>query len=84
MDDRYDSFGFMQYQYQGLTWSAIVLDGKVHYVPRYTHASNQGWATVDLYSGETLYENYTDTLPSFGQVYNYESPNQHGGHPVLV
>jgi hypothetical protein len=83
MDDRYDSFGFMQYQYQGLTWSAIVLDGKVHYVPRYTHASNQGWAIVDLYSGETLYENYTDALPSFGQVYNYESPNQHGGLPYL-
>ena len=24
-----------------------------------------------------------DTIPSFGQLYNYESPNQHGGLPYL-
>jgi len=83
MDNRYGPLGFAQYYYQGLTFSAIVIDGKIHYQPRMTHASAQGWSIVDLYSGETLYENYTDTFPLFGQVYSYESPNQYGGFPYL-
>jgi len=83
MDNRFDSLGFAQYHYQGLGFSAVVVDGKVHYQPRYTHANAQGWAAVDLYSGETLHENYTSIAPTFGQVYAYTSPNQNGGFPYL-
>ena len=83
MDNRYGTSGFAQYHYQGLAFTAVVIDGKIHYQPRYTGASAQGWAAVDLYTGETLYENYTDIAPTFGQVYDYASPNQNGGFPYL-
>ncbi|MDR1992359.1 MAG: PQQ-binding-like beta-propeller repeat protein [Nitrososphaerota archaeon] len=83
MDNRFDSAGFAQYHYQGLSFSAVVIDGKIHYQPRYTHANAQGWAVADLYTGETLHENYTDLVPTFGQIYAYDSPNQHGGFPYL-
>ena len=82
--------------YESFGGPNIILEGKVYYtvqaVPR------QGFYCVDLYSGETIYFRNTtgpvvlesrDTaiIPygkyAFGQIYNYESPNQHGGLPYL-
>jgi len=83
MDERYDVTGYQTAHYQGISFSGIVLNGKLHYTPRYTHAGAQGWAIVDLYTGEQLYLNYSDNRPSFAQVYDYASGNQHGGFPYL-
>jgi outer membrane protein assembly factor BamB len=42
----------------------------------------QGYLCVDLYTGETLwYKN--STMPSKGQIYDYDSPNQHGGYAYM-
>ena len=48
-----------------------------------TAHGTQGWEQVDLYTGEQLMLDYNVTMPSFGQIYNYESPNQHGGFAYL-
>ena len=83
MDERFDNIGYQTSHYQGLRWSAIILEGRIHYQPRYTAHWARGWTTVDLYTGETLFIDYNATMPSFGQIYNYESPNQHGGFAYL-
>ena len=84
MDERFGNINYQTSHYQGVTWSAtIILDGKVHYTPRYTTHGGQGWAVLDLYTGETLFLDYDAIKPSFGQIYNYESPNQHGGFAYL-
>jgi len=83
MDERTDNYGYQTSHYQGLRWSAIILEGRIHYQPRYTAHWARGWTTIDLYTGETLFLDYDATMPSFGQIYNYESPNQHGGFAYL-
>jgi hypothetical protein len=71
--------------YEGFSSPMLVLDGKAYYSIRYPPW--YGWYCIDLYSGETLYyENNTlgnVGMPSFGEVLNYNSPNQHGGFSYL-
>ncbi len=82
MDYRTGDTGFQTGHYTGLTFSPIIIDGKIYYDARNTAQTTQGYYVVDLYTGETLYyEN--STMPSFGQIYDYESPNQHGGFPYI-
>jgi hypothetical protein len=90
MDERFGDTGYFTYFYQGLMFAdnaqegraPIILDGKLYYDYRVNPHQWQGYLCVDLYTGETLYyENLT--TPSFAQIYNYESPNQHGGFPYL-
>jgi outer membrane protein assembly factor BamB len=84
MDERYGTIGYQTAHYQGVEFSpTVVLDGKVHWSPRYTTHGNKGWEVIDLYSGETIYKDYNATRPNMGQIYNYESPNQHGGFAYL-
>jgi len=83
MDERYGATGYQTAHYQGIGFSGVVLNGQLHYTPRYTHAGTQGWAIVDLYTGEELYLNYSATSPSMGQIYDYASGNQHGGFAYL-
>jgi outer membrane protein assembly factor BamB len=84
MDERFGTINFQTSHYQGVSFSpTIILDGKVHYTPRYTSHGSQGWAILDLYTGETLFLDYDGNKPSFGQVYLYESGNQHGGFAYL-
>jgi hypothetical protein len=77
----------------------IVMDGKVYYnvesIPRYgwycldlytgetLYFHNTTGDVQGLYSGHYLSGRILDGLLSFGQIYNYESPNQHGGFPYL-
>jgi hypothetical protein len=82
MDERFGNTGFETGHYQGLDFSAIIMDGKVLYSYRKDAHVSQGYLVVDLYTGETI-EYRNSTMPSKGQVYNYESPNQHGGYPYL-
>jgi outer membrane protein assembly factor BamB len=71
--------------YEGFSSPILVLEGKAYYSiqnpPRY------GYYCIDIYTGETIYyENATlgeATMPTLGQVLNYDSPNQHGGFSYL-
>ncbi len=83
MDYRTGDIGYHTYHYQGLEFAPpIILDGKLYYEYRTNAHQYMGYLCVDLYTGETLYfEN--STTPSFAQIYNYESRNQHGGFPYL-
>ena len=83
MDEMYGSIGYQTAHYQGISWTGIILNGKLNWVPRMTAQGTQGWEQVDLYTGEQLMLDYNATMPSFGQIYNYESPNQHGGFAYL-
>ena len=83
MDENYGAIGYETTQYGGINWNGIALNGYLHYTPRITSHGNQGWQTVDLYTGEEVFLDYDAVRPSFGQVYNYESPNQHGGFSYL-
>jgi len=82
MDAYHDNIGYATSHYQGLSFSPIILGGKIYMDYRDTGHTNQGYLCVDLYSGQTLY--YANaTKPSFGQIYKYDSGNQHGGFPYL-
>jgi hypothetical protein len=83
MSDYYGDIGYQTSHYQGIDFSpVIILEGKIYMTWRDTAHSERGYKCVDLYTGETLY--YKDeTMPSFGQIYNYDSPNQHGGFAYL-
>jgi hypothetical protein len=83
MDEHYEDTGYETAHYQGLSWTGvIILQGKIYYTPRTTAHEASGYTVVDLYAGQTLYET-NNTKPAFGQIYNYESPNQHGGFAYL-
>ena len=65
MDERLETYNFQTSHYQGTSWSApIILDGKIHWSPRFTTHGNQGWQAIDLYTGETIFTNYTTQIPS--------------------
>jgi len=83
-DERFGNINYQTSHYQGVTWSStIILNGKVYYSPRITAHGNQGFAILDLYTGETLFLDYNATAPAFGQIYLYESGNQHGTFAYL-
>jgi hypothetical protein len=82
MDDRYGDTGYMTGHYQGLDFEAIVINGKMYYSYRADAHQTEGYLVVDLYTGETL-EYRNETMPSRAQIYNYESPNQHGGYAYM-
>jgi hypothetical protein len=100
MDARFgDSMNYETIHYEGLSFSPIILDGRIYYnvqsLPR------EGWYCLNLYTGETEYfQNTTGPISgvgggfeltgaiqegalSFGQILNYQSPNQMGGYPYL-
>jgi hypothetical protein len=97
MDARFDDIGYyngLSYEQYGLT-PPIILNGKLYY--NVQTPPREGWYCVDLYTGETEYFHNT-TGPvgntgggigvpgeslAFGQVLNFDSPNQHGGFPYL-
>jgi hypothetical protein len=82
MDERYGVVGYQTGHYQGMTFEAIIINGQIYYPYRVDAHVTEGYLVVDLYTGETLrYVN--DTMPNKGQIYNYESPNQHGGYAYM-
>ena len=83
MDERQGITGYITAQYGGLGFSGIVLNGVLYYTPRRDPRGNQGLAAVNLYTGEELSLDFDVPSLSYGQVYNYESPNQHGGYAYL-
>ena len=82
MDAKFGNIGYQTGHYQGMSFSAIVLNGKMYYAPRVDGHHTAGFLVVDLYTGETL-SSEDERMPAFGQIYDYESPNQHGGYAYL-
>ncbi|MCW4018850.1 MAG: hypothetical protein NWF00_09280 [Candidatus Bathyarchaeota archaeon] len=73
--------------YTGLSYESrfsnpMIIYGRLYYaLPLGNNAVGGGYVCVDLRTGETLWwQNYT-VNPTFGQLYDYESSNQHGVIP---
>jgi hypothetical protein len=90
-DARFGNEGYMTGHYQGLEFTAIILNGRIYYYDRtdaYAQASNAAAAglavnVLDLYTGELLGQYNNTIMPSYGQIYMYNSPNQHGAYSML-
>ncbi len=72
--------------YEGKFGDPIILNGRLYYsLPKSDATTGGGYVCVDLQTGEELWHSTTlgNTLkaPSFAQLYDYESMNQHGVIP---
>jgi hypothetical protein len=71
--------------YETFSSPMVCLNGMGYYAVN--NPPRQGWFCIDLYTGQTIYyENNTDSqsaMPTMGQIYNFESPNQGGGFSYL-
>jgi len=78
-----DDHGF----YTGLSYErkfyGLVIAGILYYNAFPSSYAKPGAYAVDIRTGEQLWYN-PDLIISFGQVYNYDSPNQHGKMAYLV
>jgi outer membrane protein assembly factor BamB len=80
------SKGTVEY-YTGLSYEGkwnppIIMQGRLYYnLPLANSPSSGQFACVDIRTGETLW--IADGTISNGQIYDYESPNQHGAHAYL-
>jgi hypothetical protein len=82
MEARFGDTGYETGHYQGMDFNSIILNGRVYYAARADAYISQGFNVIDLYTGDLLeFEN--QTMPNIGQIYNYASPNQHGGFSYL-
>jgi hypothetical protein len=85
-------FGNINY-YTGLTYEGkwappIIMNGRLYYNTPLGSSAFQGFECVDLRTGETLWWQNTSIFRNggpltLGQLYNYDSPNQHGVIPYL-
>jgi hypothetical protein len=80
--------------YEGRFANALIIDGKLYYADPLGHsATGGGYTCVDLTTGELVWHSdqiavtvgstiaggpTTVLVPSFGQLFDYESQNQHG------
>jgi outer membrane protein assembly factor BamB len=80
VDERFGTVGNRYGGYQSTGFDGnIILDGKIHLSKQLTvHDAAEGWAIWDLHTGEELSYDPTATVPSFGQIYWYDSGNEHG------
>ncbi len=60
----------------------VVINGRLYYNQRLGSSSMLGTACVDLKTGDQIWFMENLTL-SFGQILNFDSPNQHGAIPYL-
>ena len=67
--------------YEGRFSNSMILDGRIFFESTLSNNANSGpYTCVDLRTGEVLWKN-ADISPTFGELYCYESPNQHGVVP---
>ena len=80
--------------YEGRFTNAMIIDGKLYYADPLGHSnSGGGYTCVDLRTGQVMWHSdniavtvgnipgvgpNTINVPSFGQLFDYESQNQHG------
>jgi outer membrane protein assembly factor BamB len=67
--------------YEGRFGNAIIIDGKLYYKATLGNGATNGpYTCLDLRTGEVVWTN--DVInPTFAELYDYESPNQHGVVP---
>ena len=91
VDERFGSEAYTLNHYQDVDFQALIVNGKIHYEPWYNvhypgrpQTTNMlGYGILSLYTGEELFLDYDAYNPSFGQIYIYNSGNQHGGFEYL-
>jgi hypothetical protein len=84
MDERTGSISYQTTHYQGTSFSPQeILDGKLYFSPRQTNEGNSGLQILDLFTGNTVYLNYSAPTYAMASIYNYISPNQMGGYAYL-
>ncbi len=67
--------------YEGRFQNAMIMNGRLYYTaPLSDDASAGDYMCRDLRTGEIIWTN-PDINPTFGELYCYESPNQHGVIP---
>jgi hypothetical protein len=67
--------------YEGKGRNSLIMYGRFYYgLPLSGSPSGGGYACVNLYTGEEIFWQNMN-LPSFGQLFDYESINQHGVIP---
>lgn len=70
-------------QYENKFPAPIILNGYLYYsIPLHTSPKGGGTACVDLQTGELIW--WKNISINFAQLYNYQSPNQHGMVPGLL
>jgi len=64
----------------------MVIDGRLYYpLPLGSAQNGGGYVCVDLRTGQQIWwQNWTSMLPTFSQIYDYESINQHGVLPTGI
>ena len=73
--------------YEGMSYeerniSPIIMGGYLYYeLPLSHQATGGGYVCVDLRTGQQLWEQNYTVNPTFGQLYGYDSINQHGVLP---
>ena len=68
--------------YESQFVNPLIISGRLYYpLPKGTRTSGGGYICVDLQTGETIWVQDYAANPSFGQLYDYESFNQHGVIP---
>ena len=68
--------------YEGKFGPPIIMQGKLFYnTPLSNQGSSGGAVCVDLRTGEEIW--HQPITLSLGEIYNYDSPNQHGAIPYL-
>ena len=71
MDARFGDYGYVTSHYAGLTFSPLILDGKIFYNSINSQMS-EGWYCLDLYTGEQLYY-HNNTGPVTGMGGGFDS-----------
>ncbi len=67
--------------YEGRFSNPLIVNGRLYYdAPLGNNAASGPYMAVDLRTGQTIWEN-PNISPSFGQLYMYDTPNQHGVIP---
>ncbi len=72
--------------YEGKFSSPIIMQGRLYYPLPLSDSIlggmgatlGGGYACIDLQTGEQIWKQNYAVNPTFGQIYDYESPNQHG------
>jgi hypothetical protein len=82
----YGDIGFYNgIAYETFSSPLVCLNGMGYYYV--ANPPRQGWYCINLYTGETIYfENNTDgqsAIPTMGQIFSFETPNQGGGFSYL-
>jgi hypothetical protein len=69
--------------YEGQYSNAMIINGRIYYAIGWQSDSftRQGFACIDLRTGEQIWQQNYPINPSFAQLVNIDTPNQHGTIP---